>query len=331
MIKYLKGIFLTCIIAIISTLLGHFFPIIGSAIFAILIGILLNNTLSLSHSLHPGITFSSKNVLHYSIIMLGFTLSLSQIGDVGLQSLPIILITLLVCLVTIIILIRCLKIDLNTGILIGVGTAICGGSAIAATSPVIKAREHVIALSISTIFLFNLLGVILFPYLGYLFQMNQTTFGFFSGTAINDTSSVVAASSIYGSKALEVATIVKLTRTLFIIPVTIGLALWNFKRHHYQTHSSNKISIWNIMPQFIIGFMLASLISTIFNFSTDIIALFKTIAMFLITMALAGVGLSVKIQHFKSAGFKPLLLGLITWCILILTSLMILLITGMLS
>ncbi|QLK86788.1 YeiH family protein [Staphylococcus sp. 17KM0847] len=324
----IKGLLLTMSIAIISTYLGKYFPIVGSAVFAIVIGMLINNLWRVPQSFTPGIRYSSKKILHYSIITLGFTLSFQSIGSIGLKSLPILILTLFICFGIVILLIKLLKIDTDTGILIGVGTSICGGSAIAATSPVIRAREDVIALSLSTVFLFNLVGVIIFPPIGHLFNMNQETFGFFAGTAINDTSSVVAASAVYGHEALEVATIVKLTRTLFIIPITIGLAIWMAKHNTSHTHTTR--SWYKAIPSFIIWFLIAALISSIFHFSTPMITLFKQLALFLITIALAGVGLTVKFSQFKRAGLKPVLLGLLTWTALIIASLILLKIIGML-
>ena len=134
------------------------------------------------------------------------------------------------------------KINENLSILIGVGTSICGGSAIAATSPVIKAKENEVAFAISTIFLFNLIAVFIFPPLGHLMNMGQTAFGYFGGTAINDTSSVIAATSNYGSKALETGAIVKLTRTLMIIPVVLFLHIERYlkKNQNKQAHRLNK-------------------------------------------------------------------------------------------
>lgn len=320
--SHLKGLLLTISIALIATGAGHFFPIIGSAVFAIVIGMLINNLMTVPSSYRPGIQYSSKKILHYSIIALGFTLSFHAIGTVGLKSLPILIITLLFCIIISLLLIKLLKIETSLGILIGVGTSICGGSAIAATSPVIKAKEDVIALSLSTVFLFNLVAVIVFPPLGHLFHMSEETFGFFAGTAINDTSSVVAASAVYGQQALEVATIVKLTRTLFIIPITLGLALWMAKQ---QTTSEQSRKPWyQAIPKFILWFLLAAAISSLFNFSDTIIAVFRQLAHFLITIALAGVGLTVKFRHFKQAGFKPILFGLILWIGLTIVSLIVL-------
>ncbi|UXR69429.1 MULTISPECIES: putative sulfate exporter family transporter [unclassified Staphylococcus] len=318
----IKGLILTISIALVATGLGRIFPLVGSAVFAIVIGMIINNMIQLSNSFKPGIQYSSKKVLHYSIIVLGFTLSFHAIGTIGLKSLPILIVTLLFCGIASILLIKLLKIETSLGILIGVGTSICGGSAIAATSPVIKAKEEMIALSLSTVFLFNLVGVIVFPPLGHFFHMSQETFGFFAGTAINDTSSVVAASAVYGQQALEVATIVKLTRTLFIIPITLGLALWMAKQ---QTASEQSRKPWyQAIPNFILWFLVAAAISSIFNFSDNIITIFRQLAHFLITIALAGVGLTVKFRHFKQAGFKPVLFGLLLWSGLTIVSLIVL-------
>ncbi|MCS4486165.1 YeiH family protein [Staphylococcus americanisciuri] len=318
----LKGLILTISIAVLSTSLGSIFPIVGSAVFAIVIGMIINNTITLPTSFRPGIQYSSKQILHYSIIALGFTLSFHAIGTVGLKSLPILIITLLFCGIMSLLLIKLLKIETSLGILIGVGTSICGGSAIAATSPVIKAKEDIIALSLSTVFLFNLIAVIIFPPLGHALHMNQETFGFFAGTAINDTSSVVAASAVYGQQALEVATIVKLTRTLFIIPITLGLALWMTKQ---RTSVKQVQQPWyQSIPKFILWFLVAALISTVFNFSDSVIHIFRQLAHFLITIALAGVGLTVKFSYFRQAGFKPILFGLLLWVSLIIVSLIIL-------
>ena len=208
------------------------------------------------------------------------------------------------------------KINENLGILIGVGTSICGGSAIAATSPVIKAKESEVAFAITTIFLFNIIAVFMFPPLGHIFQMNQATFGYFGGTAINDTSSVIAATSSYGDQALATGAIVKLTRTLMIIPVVLYFTYRTIKRKRATYKRCHK----NIFPWFILWFVIASIISTVCHFPSQLIQIFQQLSVFLITMAMAGIGLTVNLKQFKSAGIKPILLGLITWLIVIITS-----------
>ena len=164
------------------------------------------------------------------MILLGFGLNLSEVAKVGVQSLPIILSTITTSLVVSFLLHRLLHIPSNISTLVGVGSSVCGGSAIAATAPVIGADDEEIAQSISVIFLFNVAAALLFPTLGGLLGLGNEGFGLFAGTAVNDTSSVTAAAAAWdgmhpGANTLDTATIVKLTRTLAIIPITLALAL----------------------------------------------------------------------------------------------------------
>lgn len=313
-----RGIIMTFVIALVATIMGSKFPVVGSAIFAIVIGILLNNIFEIPKKYQAGIQFSSKKILHYSIIVLGFTLSFKSIGAIGWKSLPIIIITLLAAFIVVYLLMKVFKINENLSILIGVGTSICGGSAIAATSPVIKAKENEVAFAISTIFLFNLIAVFVFPPLGHLLNMGETAFGYFGGTAINDTSSVIAATSNYGSTALETGAIVKLTRTLMIVPVVL---FFTYRTIRKEKSKQTDTSITKIFPWFIVWFIAASIISTIFNFSPTVINIFQQLSLFLITMTMAGIGLSVNFRQFRKAGAKPILLGLVTWIVVIVTSL----------
>lgn len=154
--------------------------------------------------------------------------------------------------------------------------------------------------------------------MGHLLHMSETAFGFYGGTAINDTSSVIAATSMYGHTALQTGAIVKLTRTLMIIPVVL---FFTYRTIKHEKTKDKRVSIRQIFPWFIVGFLLASLMSTIFNFSGSVREVFQSISMFLISVAMAGIGLSVDFKQFKKAGFKPILLGLITWVVVIITSL----------
>src|SRR5699024_1537947 len=171
----------------------------------------------------PGIRFAGNKVLQWSIVALGLGLSLTQVTSVGVASLSVTLVTITVAFVATLLLGRLLGIPSKLKTLIGVGTAICGGSAIAAATPIIKADEHETAFAISTIFLFNLIAVLVFPLFGHLLGMSDQGFGLWAGTAINDTSSVVAAGYSYSSAAGDHATIVKLTRATLIVPVCLGL------------------------------------------------------------------------------------------------------------
>ena len=228
--KNVKGILLCLVLAIPCWFLGQAVPVVGGPVFGILAGVLITLLLKDKTQFQSGITFVSKKVLQYAVILLGFGLNLSVILETGKQSLPIIISTITTSLIIAFILYKALKLKTNNAILVGVGSSICGGSAIAATAPVIDATDEEVAQSISVIFLFNVLAALIFPTLGAVLGLSNEGFGLFAGTAINDTSSVTAAAAawdgIHASHTLETATIVKMTRTLAIIPITLALAFW---------------------------------------------------------------------------------------------------------
>ena len=213
------GLAIAFVLALCAMFLGTFFPIIGSSVFALILGIVLNELVDLPENSRPGLNWSGKKLLQYSIIFMGFSLPIATVASTGLSSLKISLPTITVAFLAAMIFGKVFHLKSHLRTLIGFGTAICGGSAIAAAAPIIEADEEEIALSMSTIFFFNILAVFIFPVLGHLWHMSNFQFGLWSGTAINDTSSVVAAAFSYSKAAGEMATIVKLTRALMIVPV----------------------------------------------------------------------------------------------------------------
>ena len=224
------GLLLCLALAIPSWLLGKRFPIVGGPVFAILAGMAVTLFYRDKKSTQAGIAYTSKKLLQSAVILLGFGLNLSEIAKVGLTSLPIIVSTISTSLIVSFLLYKLIKMPANVSTLIGVGSSICGGSAIAATAPVIGADDEEIAQSISVIFLFNVAAALIFPTLGGALGLSNEGFGLFAGTAVNDTSSVTATASAWdgmhpGANALDQATIVKLTRTLAIIPITLALAI----------------------------------------------------------------------------------------------------------
>ena len=237
--KKLPGILVCLVIAIPSYLLGKFLPVVGGAIFSILIGMVIATFWKEKGKAAPGIKFTSKFVLQLAVVLLGFGLNLNVIMQTGKQSLPIIICTIATSLITAFVLHKALSIHKNTSVLIGVGSSICGGSAIAATAPVIDANDEEVAQSISVIFFFNVLAAIIFPILGKAIgfdTLSGDAFGIFAGTAVNDTSSVTAAAATWdsmwnlGTQTLDKAVTVKLTRTLAIIPITLVLAIHRAKK-----------------------------------------------------------------------------------------------------
>ena len=239
------GILLCFGISIPAWFLGSLVPVVGGSVFAILIGMIVTLFIKDKQALQSGIGFTSKNILQYAVVLLGFGMNLSAILATGKQSLPIIATTITVALIIAYVLHRWLRLPSRISTLIGVGSCICGGSAIAATAPVIGATDEEVAQSISVIFLFNVIAALIFPTLGGFLGLNDTGFGLFAGTAINDTSSVTAAATVWdglhGSNTLDTATVVKLTRTLAIIPITLVLAFIRTRKE--KQNSSQPISI----------------------------------------------------------------------------------------
>ena len=318
--KYLPGILLSFGIAAVSIFLGGLLPLIGSSVLAIVFGIVLNNSMKLPAAFQEGLSYSGKKLLQYSIIFLGFSMSIGQVSETGISSLRISLITILIAFLAAYLAGRFFKMNRVLTILIGFGTAICGGSAIAAASPILEADEEEIALSISTIFFFNILAVFIFPFLGHLLQMSDAFFGTWAGTAINDTSSVVAAGYTYSPSAGDLATIVKLSRALMIVPACLIFAAY---RYIQSKQSAQKTNLKQIFPWFIAWFVLASLVSSLGFLPAAVIPYTKFISQWLMAMALAAIGAKVSFKQFKQAGAAPLLTGAFAWFCVAVSSLII--------
>lgn len=312
--KSWKGILLCFGIAIPSWWLGQLVPVVGGPVFSILLGMIVTYFIQKNGAFRAGISFTSKKILQLAVILLGFGMNLSDILLKGIQSLPIIITTISTSLIIAWIVCKALKIPEKTSTLVGVGTSICGGSAIAATAPVIGASDEEIAQSISVIFLFNVIAAMLFPALGGALGLSNEGFGLFAGTAINDTSSVTAAAAawdgIHGSSTLDDATIVKLTRTLAIIPITLGLAFIRTKR---EKDTESKVSMKRVFPMFILYFVLASVVTTVFHLPVEITAPIKDLSKFFIIMAMAAIGLNTNLIKLIKTGGKPIFMGFCCW------------------
>lgn len=318
----LLGIGLTIIIAIPAWFIGEAFPIIGGPVLGILFGMVLAFG-KRSVVFDEGIKYTAKKLLQYSIILLGFDMNLYNVFKVGGQTLAVMVFTLTITFGTAFIAGKLLKIDPKTNILIGVGTAICGGSAIAATAPVIRADAEEVARSISTIFLFNVIAAFLFPLLGHILGMSDHTFGLWAGTAINDTSSVVAAGYAFSNEAGSLAVIVKLTRTLMIVPITLVLTIYtsrNSPKHHGNDKSNESYIMGKIFPWFVIGFVAASIVNTFIPMPQGMGASIAQLGKFIIIMAMAAIGLNTNVIKLVKSGTKPILLGSICWLALSLAS-----------
>ena len=239
-----------------------------------------------------------------------------------MSSLPVMLGTLAVCLTAAYLLGRWMGIERDLVTLIGVGTAICGASAIAATSPVIKARSATVAYAVSTIFCFNIAAVLLFP-VGSLSASEPDAFGVFAGTAVNDTSSVVAAATTYGKEAGDYAVVVKLVRTLMIIPITLVLGVLAAKRQHTDAGEAPARRAIRLVPWFLVGFVALAAANTVGLIPAATLAPGRVTATFLITVALTAIGLGTDVAAVRRAGARPLLLGGLLWIVVAGSSLLL--------
>jgi uncharacterized integral membrane protein (TIGR00698 family) len=324
------GIGVCAAIAVPCWFLGEALPVVGGPVFAILAGmaIALLWKQPSRGTVQDGIAFTAKKVLQYAVILLGFGLNLAQIAAVGAESLPIIASTIATALIVGYILYKVLRMDSAIATLIAVGSSICGGSAIAATAPVIKAKDEQVAQAISVIFLFNVIAALIFPTLGSALGMSNEGFGLFAGTAVNDTSSVTAAAAAWdgmhpGANALDDATIVKLTRTLAIIPITLVLAIMMARKENAAADNATTgakllggFSLKRAFPTFILLFLAASVITTVAVAAGADVATFaplKTLSRFFIVMAMAAIGLNTDLVKLVRSGAKPILMGLICW------------------
>lgn len=304
------GLLVCVAVALLATLLGNLLPVVGAPVFGILIGALIASVVTIPASMKPGIAFSGKALLQWSIVLLGANLSLREIAAGGSESLPVMLGTFVIVMALAYAVGRALGLDRDLRRLLGVGTAICGGSAIAAVSSVIEADQADIAYALGTVFLFNVAAVLVFPPLGHLVHMSQDAFGLWAGTAINDTSSVVAAGFSYGHEAGQHAVVVKLTRTLLIVPIVIFYAWRSTQRLRAE---GRRVPWRSIMPWFVLWFLLAAALNSFGLIPTALQAPLHQLALFAIVVALAGVGLGTDVARIRSAGLRPLALGAILW------------------
>lgn len=319
-----KGVLLCLIISVPCWFLGKIFPLIGGAVFAIIAGMLITIFIKDKTPWQSGINFVSKKILQYAVILLGFGLNLSVVLKTGMQSLPIIVSTIATSLLIAWAMHHWMGMPTKISTLVGVGSSICGGSAIAATAPVIKADDEEVAQSISVIFFFNVLAALCFPALGMLVGFSTGSgeaFGIFAGTAVNDTSSVTACAATWdsmhklGSATLDKAVTVKLTRTLAIIPITMVLAYLTTKNAKNADNGSS-YSIKSVFPFFIIYFVLASVITTIaLNMGVAVEAFepLKTLSKFFIVLSMCAIGLNTNIIKLVKTGGKPILMGFCCW------------------
>ncbi len=331
-VKMLSGILLSCLVAVVACFLESLLPIhiIGSAVIAMFLGMIINSFLK-TDFFNDGIKFTSKKVLKFAIILLGLSLNINTILNVGQKSLVVMIFTLLTCFGGGYFIGKALGLNWKLSNLISAGTGICGGSAIAAIAPTIDADDSDVAYALSATFLFDMAMIILFPIMGRAMGMSDEAFGIWAGTAVNDTSSVVATGYAFSEGAGDYATMVKLTRTLSIIPTVIIFAFiqLRLKRKEALLNSENgenlkaNFSIKKIFPWFILGFLLMSVIASIFPIPAIAVAYTKKTSKFLMVCALGAIGLNTSFSSLKKSGIRPMIHGFIISALVVVVALLV--------
>ena len=312
--EIIPGLAISVLIAFVAKTIEGLLPIhiIGASVIALFIGMIINHFWK-PQFLNSGIKFTSKKVLKFAIILLGASLSVRVILSVGKMSLMVMLFTLLTCFGGGYFIGKALGLNWKLSNLISAGTGICGGSAIAAIAPVIDADDSDIAYAMSATFLFDMAMIILFPIMGRLLGLSDMAYGLWAGTAVNDTSSVVAAGYAFSESAGDFATMVKLTRTLSIIPTVLAFSLINLriKRKENINSGYKKVNISKIFPWFILGFLALAIVNSFGIIPVSISALAKDTSKFLMVAALAAIGLNTSFKDMKKSGITPMVHGFI--------------------
>lgn len=316
-VKLLPGIIVSLLLAAIAKLLESLLPIhiIGASVIALFLGMLINHFFKPNKLIGTGLKFTSKKILKFAIILLGASLNINVILNVGKLSLTVMCFTLLTCFGGGYFIGKALKLNWKLSNLISAGTGICGGSAIASIAPVIDAEDSDIAYAMSATFLFDMAMIVLFPIMGNALGLSDMAYGLWAGTAVNDTSSVVAAGYAFSEAAGDFATMVKLTRTLSIIPTVITFALVNvrIKRKAAQGKGDIKANVkfTKIFPWFILGFLALAGINSFGIIPAALSSFAKTLSKFLMVAALAAIGLNTSFKDMKRSGIAPMVHGFI--------------------
>lgn len=313
------GFAIALIIAFIARRIESILPIplIGESIIALFIGLAFNQIKRPSPLIKKGLTFTSKKVLRFSIIFLGASLSIGTILNVGSLSLTVMVFTLFTCFGGGYFVGKWLGLDWKLSNMISAGTGICGGSAIAAMAPVIDAEDKDIAYAMSATFLFDMAMIVLFPIMGKALGLSDMAYGLWTGTAVNDTSSVIAAGYAFSEAAGDFATMVKLTRTLSIIPTVVIFSLISLRKNLQEgkdsnlEHNGKKVNILTLFPWFILGFLGMAIINSLGWIPASLALTMKNISRFLMVSVLAAIGLNTDFHDMKSSGINPMIHGFI--------------------
>ena len=320
---------------------------ISQILLAVIIGLYVRNWIGVGERSQAGVKFAIRRLLRLGIILLGLRLSLQDVVATGGKALILVSICITVALILANLAGRLFKVPPRLAALIGIGTAICGNTAIVAAAPVLDAEEEEVSFAVATITLFGLIAVVAYPLIGQLLALSDRAFGLWSGTAVNDTSQVVAVAAIFSEAALDVATVVKLTRNTLMAPLIVMYGIIYSrglkKEMSEEAAAASRINWKKMVPGFVFGFLLMSLLRTVgialgflpqsvsnpgdMVFAASALKFLDQTSKFLILMALAGVGLNTDLASLRRLGLKPLIIGTCVAVVLAIFSLSLILFT----
>jgi uncharacterized integral membrane protein (TIGR00698 family) len=308
----LPGLLLALAIAVVARIVSGALPsAVSEILVAILIGIVVANALPLPAAVTPGVRFAVQRVLRLGIVLLGARLSLQVVLAIGTTALVLVLGAMALAFTVAILAGRAFGVPPRLRLLIGVGTAVCGNSAIVATAPVVKAEDREVSFAVATITLFGTLAVFLYPLVGHALALPDNVFGFWTGIAVNDTSQVVAASGAYSEGSRDIATVVKLVRNALMAPLIVAIAWW-WQRQETVSDAAVRKGVAGAVPMFVLGFLALAALRTVGAIDATQAARLDDAAKGLILVALAGVGLNTRLAQMRSMGLTPFYVGLAT-------------------
>ena len=323
--SFILGVAICFTVAALSVLAEKMIPgeLLGASIIALFMGTFIN---SFFHPawMKPALKFTSKKVLKAAIVLLGASLSVNTILSVGKMTFFVMLFTFAMCFGGGYFIRKIFGLNWKLSNLISAGTGICGGSAIAAIAPVIDADDKDIAFAMSSTFLFDMVMIALYPLMGKALGMSDIAYGIWAGTSVNDTASVVASGYAFSEAAGDFATMVKLTRTIAIIPTVLVFAYIGTRIKQREMKAANngqKVNLTKIVPWFIGGFLLLAIFNSVGFMPTVASTVMKSTSKFLMVSALAAIGLSTSITDFKKAGLAPMFYGITIDTLVTLTAL----------
>jgi uncharacterized integral membrane protein (TIGR00698 family) len=306
-----SGLAAAAVVATVSRLAAQWLPSgISEILLAVWLGLVIASAGWLPASTGTGIRFAQQHILRLGIVLLGARLSLLDVAAIGIGALGLVVVCMTAVFAFVLVVGHLANLPKRLVLLIGVGTAVCGNSAIIATAPVVKAEEREVGFAVATITLFGTLAVFVYPLLGSALQLTDATFGLWSGVAVNDTSQVVAASAAYSTAARDVATVVKLVRNTLMAPLILLIALWWSRTAATVAGATARRGALRAFPLFVLGFLGMALLRTVGIIDPASARLIDEVAKVCILVALAAVGLSTRFGLLRAVGPGPFFLGL---------------------